>query len=767
MSEGCGDVTAAEAMIKSNIDSISVEKGYDVVIICCSSEEQAGYWQQRLENGRGSLLAPSALVLAVSEDWEGGAGNALGTLYAFQKASSLAKSRDAIDLEEVMSRGKSSIAMYHTAGKGTRLAPLPGAENNNKPGVKLPIALAVGAEMVPMTILEAVIKQTSSYAASRPGRLSVYWGDQVFIPTVPVEYSVSHHVDILCSLGPMPSEEEWLDKGMNKYGLIAQSESGEAAQVEKVSYQTANEMLAGLGSISSVGVSLGSFSVSNSMLFALLSEFCQELNEKRGKLDSDPHLWMPMTLPKDAYMQLMKAKGMEEEHSGAHYDRMGAFVGRFKEHLKGEGATLGLFGPVDVGQGVYWWDYGQLRLYQRNAMLLSAETSESALMRRFFGMSEDTSSRIVNTDTSRIVVDSSSCVSNCNLGIAEEGDISCGSIKGSVLCNVNCKYIDAENCILINVTAERIIARSGSIVYNVVDESGKNGLDLDEGQVLTGVFSNDGSQLLMNSSLSIDGGNAWKEVLAENRNSFEDVYKSNTNANPLTLEGVIRDKHEAIWSNILCEHSSGVAKTKAVSESQGHEDSSGKQVELEGAKRILEVDGNMTCVDCGVGNADWASINLGIIMCVKCSGVHRSLGVHISQVRSLTLDTTCWRGDLLSFMCSVGNSAFNATWESSIPKGVVRPQRDPTNAEIRNHFIRRKYEKKSFMTPKHIDSGDDVVKSQVVSKLGGKDKSLFHKWQPRTLTLTADGKLYYSKDGKDTNDALGIIDLTSPNQPPS
>lgn len=35
---------------------------------------------------------------------------------------------------------------------------------------------------------------------------------------------------------------------------------------------------------------------------------------------------------------------------------------------------------------------------------------------------------------------------------------------------------------------------------------------------------------------------------------------------------------------------------------------------------------------------DWASINLGTLLCIECSGIHRSLGVHVSKVRSVTLD---------------------------------------------------------------------------------------------------------------------------------
>lgn len=48
------------------------------------------------------------------------------------------------DIAEQLKAGTISVGLYHTAGKGTRLAPLPGAENNNKPGVKLPITVKIG-----------------------------------------------------------------------------------------------------------------------------------------------------------------------------------------------------------------------------------------------------------------------------------------------------------------------------------------------------------------------------------------------------------------------------------------------------------------------------------------------------------------------------------------------------------------------------------------------------------------------------------------------
>ena len=74
-----------------------------------------------------------------------------------------------------------SVGLYHTAGKGTRLAPMPGSENNNKPGVKIAVTVDINGKPSPLTILESVIKQTGVYGKSRKGRLSVFWGDQVYI----------------------------------------------------------------------------------------------------------------------------------------------------------------------------------------------------------------------------------------------------------------------------------------------------------------------------------------------------------------------------------------------------------------------------------------------------------------------------------------------------------------------------------------------------------------------------------------------------------
>ncbi|EEH58052.1 uncharacterized protein MICPUCDRAFT_12116, partial [Micromonas pusilla CCMP1545] len=53
---------------------------------------------------------------------------------------------------------------------------------------------------------------------------------------------------------------------------------------------------------------------------------------------------------------------------------------------------------------------------------------------------------------------------------------------------------------------------------------------------------------------------------------------------------------------------------------------------------LASIPGNSRCADCGAADPDWASLNLCVVVCHDCAGVHRHLGAHVSKVRSLALD---------------------------------------------------------------------------------------------------------------------------------
>ncbi|KAF1845566.1 ArfGap-domain-containing protein [Cucurbitaria berberidis CBS 394.84] len=107
---------------------------------------------------------------------------------------------------------------------------------------------------------------------------------------------------------------------------------------------------------------------------------------------------------------------------------------------------------------------------------------------------------------------------------------------------------------------------------------------------------------------------------------------------------------------------------------------------------------NKVCADCGSEiKVDWVSINLGIVICIECSGIHRSLGTHITKVRSLTLDVTSFTPDIVEILLKIGNRISNMIWEARLDPSL-KPGPMSTR-EQRLHFITSKYSDRAYVAP--------------------------------------------------------------------
>ncbi|XP_071942718.1 arf-GAP with GTPase, ANK repeat and PH domain-containing protein 1-like isoform X3 [Antedon mediterranea] len=112
-------------------------------------------------------------------------------------------------------------------------------------------------------------------------------------------------------------------------------------------------------------------------------------------------------------------------------------------------------------------------------------------------------------------------------------------------------------------------------------------------------------------------------------------------------------------------------------------------------QEIRKIPGNGFCADCEDNNPDWASINLGALICIECSGIHRNLGTHVSKVRSLDLDD--WPAELLYVMMCIGNTMVNNIWEVSL-NSRTKPTSNSSREE-KERWIRSKYERKEYLAP--------------------------------------------------------------------
>ncbi|KAJ1742153.1 Gtpase activating protein [Coemansia sp. RSA 1086] len=99
---------------------------------------------------------------------------------------------------------------------------------------------------------------------------------------------------------------------------------------------------------------------------------------------------------------------------------------------------------------------------------------------------------------------------------------------------------------------------------------------------------------------------------------------------------------------------------------------------------------NSTCADCGATGARWASWNLGVFLCIRCGGLHRHLGTHITKIKSISLDN--WTTEQIEHFRNIGNTRANAYFNP-------HPDRHPPPRSDRDveRFIRDKYQHRLFV----------------------------------------------------------------------
>uniref|UniRef100_A0A8D3CKV5 Un-named sa1614 n=1 Tax=Scophthalmus maximus TaxID=52904 RepID=A0A8D3CKV5_SCOMX len=168
-----------------------------------------------------------------------------------------------------------------------------------------------------------------------------------------------------------------------------------------------------------------------------------------------------------------------------------------------------------------------------------------------------------------------------------------------------------------------------------------------------------------------------------------------------TYHFLAEDEAECVaWISVL---SNSKQEALSVALDGGRRGAGGGESSVEDLTRTITDDirrmpGNTNCCDCGAPDPGWLSTNLGILTCIECSGIHREMGVHVSRIHSLNLDSL-GTSDLL-LARNVGNSGFNEILEANLLSPSLKPSQHSHMAE-RKDFILLKYQDVHFVRRSH------------------------------------------------------------------
>ena len=105
--------------------------------------------------------------------------------------------------------------------------------------------------------------------------------------------------------------------------------------------------------------------------------------------------------------------------------------------------------------------------------------------------------------------------------------------------------------------------------------------------------------------------------------------------------------------------------------------------------RLRRLPDNRLCADCGNGPTVWASVNLGVFLCMTCGSHHRGIGTHISQPKGCT-GTYLWGPDELERMRTVGNARAKQLYAGD--EEEERPPSPTASDAVWRNYLTHKYD---------------------------------------------------------------------------